>query len=194
MRRFIFGFLLLLASLSASASDYVYRNELKDMKAILLTADFDTSDFPDAPVDELKSSALSILHSSLQETLPEDTVIYLNSASESEPVDTIISVVLLIGEEDEASYYGDVMLKVYRTVQLADIETEPFWSIVYDGRYIIQGSVEQLPQQIQDTVEPLATELMELYRESIDSFVDPPEHESMPLLEAYQLTAVGETP
>lgn len=188
LRRLIFIIsLLFLLGFSASAS-YIYDNEFMGMENILLTVDLDMDDFPDLPLTELQNYALSILRYHLREALPANTTFYLQDFPESGSVDTIISVDLLIGDNgDEDLYYGDVLLKVYRIVKLAKIETDSFWSVVYDTRYIIRGHTSKLKEQIKDTVEPMVLELVDLYKEAHEPFQYPYELEYFPLFEAHRL-------
>ena len=164
MKKIIIFALLTLLSTSAFAGDYLYTNELKGMSKILLVADLELDDFPEAPVSELERYTLNILHKNLQENLPEGTTFYRQDYPENDDVDTMISIDLLIGPNEEDTYYGDVVLEVRRLVFLAEVETElPFWSVVYNRRYIIKGSIASLKEQLRDTVEPMILDFIEDY-------------------------------
>ncbi len=172
MKRFMLV-VLLISFCSASANSYQYRNEFKGMNKILLVADLDLSDFPTAPLEELQKYTLNILHKNLQENLPKDTEFFRQEYPDHDDVDTMISVDLLVGEYDENTYYGDVVLEVRRLVYLAEVETDlPFWSVVYSNRYIIRGSIDSLEEQLEETVEPMVLRLIEDYNEAQDDLFD----------------------
>lgn len=167
--------LILFLILCLPSYAYRYRNELKGMEKILLVVDLDLDDFPTAPVENLERYTLNILHKNLLENLPAGTTFFRQDYPEDDDVDTMISVDLLIGDDDNGGYYGDVVLEVRRLVFLAEVETVlPFWSVVYNNRYIIRGNIDSIKKQLRSTVEPMVLQLIDDYQEAVTDYEDNP--------------------